>query len=47
MCSVVLGLPQNFYDQNDDENEGFVEIELENELDVPMFPIVDEHEEQK
>nr|XP_017239583.1 PREDICTED: uncharacterized protein LOC108212368 [Daucus carota subsp. sativus] len=48
MWSVVLRLPdKNYYDQSDDENEGCVEIELENELDVRMFPTVDEHEEQK
>ena len=48
MWSVLLRLPgKNYYDQNDDENEGFVESELENEVDVPMFPAIDEHEEQK
>ncbi|KAL6570098.1 hypothetical protein OROMI_014612 [Orobanche minor] len=47
MWSVVLKLPdKNYYDQSDDENDGSVEIKLENELDVPMFPNVDEHEEQ-
>ena len=48
MWSVLLRLPdKNYYDENDDENEGFVESELENEVDVPMFRTVDEHEEQK
>ena len=48
MWSVLLRLPdKNYYDENDDENEGFVESELENEVDVPMFLAIDEHEEQK
>ncbi|XP_074351607.1 uncharacterized protein LOC141690732 [Apium graveolens] len=44
--SVVLKLPNKFDDQSDDENEGSVEIELENEVDVTMFPTVDEVEEE-
>ncbi|XP_074336466.1 uncharacterized protein LOC141673610 [Apium graveolens] len=44
--SVVLKLPDKFDDQSDDENEGSVEIELENEVDVTMFPTVDEVEEE-
>ena len=48
MWSVLLRLPdKNYYDENDDENEGFVESELENEVDVPMFLAIGEHEEQK
>ncbi|XP_074356317.1 uncharacterized protein LOC141696019 [Apium graveolens] len=43
---VVLKLPDKFDDQSDDENEGSVEIELENEVDVTMFPTVDEVEEE-
>ena len=46
--SVVLTLPEkSYYDQCVDENEGSVEIELENELHVPMFPNVDELDEDK
>ncbi|XP_074323114.1 uncharacterized protein LOC141660053 [Apium graveolens] len=44
--SVVLKLPNKFDDQSDDGNEGSVEIELENEVDVTMFPTVDEVEEE-
>ncbi|XP_063942600.1 uncharacterized protein LOC108203515 isoform X2 [Daucus carota subsp. sativus] len=46
--SVVLKLPEkNYYDHCDDENDGSVEIELENELHVPTFPNDDEHDEEK
>ncbi|XP_074336233.1 uncharacterized protein LOC141673387 [Apium graveolens] len=45
---VMLKLPEkNCYEQCDDENDGSVEIELENELQLPMFPNVDEHDEEK
>ncbi|XP_074347341.1 uncharacterized protein LOC141686190 [Apium graveolens] len=45
---VVLKLPEkNWYEQCDDENDGSVEIELENELHLPMFPNVDELDEEK
>lgn len=45
---VVLKLPEkNCYEQCDDENDGSVEIELENELHLPMFPNVDELDEEK
>ena len=45
--SVVLKVPEkNFYDHCDDENEGSVEIELENELQLPVFPNVDELDDE-
>ena len=48
LWSVVLRLPdKNYYDASDDDNEGSVEIELENELNVPMFPTADDQEQQK
>ena len=48
LWSVVLRLPdKKYYDASDDDNEGSVEIELENELNVPMFPTADDHEQQK
>ena len=44
----MLKLPEkNFYDQCNDENDGFVEIELENELHVPIFPNMEEMGEEK
>lgn len=46
LWSVVLKLPDKYYDQSDDEDEGCVEIELENELDATMFPNVDDLEEE-
>ncbi|XP_074361820.1 uncharacterized protein LOC141702002 [Apium graveolens] len=46
VITIVLKLPDKFDDQSDDENEGSVEIELENEVDVTMFPTVDEVEEE-
>ncbi|XP_074377593.1 uncharacterized protein LOC141719109 [Apium graveolens] len=45
--SVVLRLPDKYNDQSDDENEGSVEIELENELDATMFPVVDHELEEE
>ncbi|XP_074375135.1 uncharacterized protein LOC141716863 [Apium graveolens] len=39
-------ITNKFDDPSDDENEGSVEIELENEVDVTMFPTVDEVEEE-
>ncbi|XP_074326529.1 uncharacterized protein LOC141664476 [Apium graveolens] len=46
--SVVLKLPEkSYYDQCDDENDGSVEIELENELHVPLFPSVEERDEEE
>ncbi|XP_074356779.1 uncharacterized protein LOC141696552 [Apium graveolens] len=45
--SVVLKIPEkNLHDHYDEENDGSVEIELENELQTPMFPNVDEHDEK-
>ncbi|XP_074323383.1 uncharacterized protein LOC141660306 [Apium graveolens] len=45
--SVVLKLPEkNFHDHSDEENDGSVEIELENELQTPRFPNVDEHDDE-
>ena len=42
LWSVVLTLPdKKYHEDNDDENEGSVEIELENELLVPILPNVD------
>ena len=44
---MVLKVPEkNFYDHCDDENEGSVEIELENELQLPVFPNVDELDDE-
>ena len=38
----MLKLPEkNYYEDNDDENEGSVEVQLENECFVPNFPDVD------
>ncbi|XP_017228608.2 uncharacterized protein LOC108203915 [Daucus carota subsp. sativus] len=46
LWSVVLKLPEkNYYEDNDEENEGSVEVELENECFVPNFPDVDLDEE--
>ena len=37
-----LKLPEkNYYEDNDDENEGSVEVQLENECFVSNFPDVD------
>ncbi|XP_074337456.1 uncharacterized protein LOC141674645 [Apium graveolens] len=45
--SVVLKLPEkSYYDQCDDENDGSVEIELQNELHVLLFPSVEECDEE-
>ncbi|XP_074342713.1 uncharacterized protein LOC141680130 [Apium graveolens] len=45
---VVLKLPEkNCYEQCDDKNDGLVEIEVENELHLPMCPNVDELDEKK
>ncbi|XP_074376647.1 uncharacterized protein LOC141718165 [Apium graveolens] len=45
--SVVLKLPEkNFHDHSDEENDGSVEIELENELQTPQFPNIDEHDDE-
>ncbi|XP_074323263.1 uncharacterized protein LOC141660197 [Apium graveolens] len=46
--SIVLKLPEkSYYDQCDDENDESVEIELENELHVPLFPSVEERDEEE
>ena len=40
---VVLKLPEkNYYEDNDEENEGSVEVELENDFFMPNFPDIDE-----
>ncbi|KAL8154913.1 hypothetical protein AgCh_000317 [Apium graveolens] len=45
--SVVLKLPEkNFHDHCDEENDGSVEVELENDLHLPLFPNVDEHDDE-
>ncbi|XP_074369118.1 uncharacterized protein LOC141709581 [Apium graveolens] len=45
--SVVLKLPEkNFHDHCDEENDGSVEVELENNLHLPLFPNVDEHDDE-
>ena len=42
-----MKLPENtFYDHCDYEYDGSVKIEIENELHVPMFPNVDEHDNE-
>ncbi|XP_074369114.1 uncharacterized protein LOC141709517 [Apium graveolens] len=44
---VVLNLPEkNFHDHCDEENDGSVEVELENDLHLPLFPNVDEHDDE-
>ncbi|XP_074378202.1 uncharacterized protein LOC141719728 [Apium graveolens] len=44
---VVLKLPEkNFNDHSDEENDGYIEIELENELQTPLFPNMDEHDDE-
>ncbi|XP_074347298.1 uncharacterized protein LOC141686143 [Apium graveolens] len=45
--SVVLKLPEkNFHDHCDEENDGSVEVELENDLYLPLFPNVDEYDDE-
>ena len=42
LWSVVLKLPEkNYHEDNDEENEGSVEVELENEFFIPNLPDVD------
>lgn len=42
LWSVVLKLPEKkYYEESDDENEGSVEVELENDCFVPNLPDVD------
>ncbi|MDV3177258.1 MAG: DUF4216 domain-containing protein, partial [Candidatus Phytoplasma australasiaticum] len=46
LWSVVLKLPEkNYYEVNDEEDEGSVEVQLENECFVPNLPDVDLLEE--
>jgi hypothetical protein len=48
LWSVVLKLPEKkYYEDNDDENEGSVEVELENDCFVPNLPDVDLLEEEE
>ena len=43
----MLKVPEkNFYDHCDDDNEATVEIKLENELQLPVFPNVDEKDDE-
>ena len=43
LWSVVLKLPERkYYEDGDDENEGSVEVELENEFFMPTLPDVDD-----
>ena len=43
LWSVVLKLAEkNYYEDNDEENEGSVEVELENDFFMPNFPDIDE-----
>ncbi|XP_074369103.1 uncharacterized protein LOC141709096 [Apium graveolens] len=45
--TVVLKLPEkNFHDHYDEENDGSVEVELENDLHLPLFPNFDEHDDE-
>lgn len=47
LWSVTLRLPdKRYYDQSEDEDDGSVEIELENELDLLKVPGIDELDDE-